>query len=114
MRDADIEQLCQWLTGAGLEGMAEAALLQQLCERCAAHGLRLAGVLVIIDTLHPSHEGRAFVWRRDRAESVEVVEYGRTDRGDDATERWQRDSYPVLTENALRMLVAVSPDYLTA
>ena len=31
-----------------------------------------------------------------------------------ATERWQRDSYPVLTENALRMLVAVSPDYLTA
>jgi uncharacterized protein (DUF1800 family) len=31
-----------------------------------------------------------------------------------ATQRWQRDSYPVLTENALRMLVAVSPDYLTA
>jgi Protein of unknown function (DUF1800) len=30
------------------------------------------------------------------------------------TQRWQRDSYPVLTENALRMLVAVSPDYLTA
>ena len=30
------------------------------------------------------------------------------------TERWQRDSYPVLTENALRMLVAVSPDYLTS
>ena len=31
-----------------------------------------------------------------------------------ATQRWQHDSYPVLTENALRMLVAVSPDYLTA
>jgi hypothetical protein len=31
-----------------------------------------------------------------------------------ATQRWQRDSYPVLIENALRMLVAVSPDYLTA
>jgi hypothetical protein len=31
-----------------------------------------------------------------------------------ATERWQRASYPVLTENALRMLVAVSPDYLTS
>ena len=30
------------------------------------------------------------------------------------TERWQRESYPVLTENALRMLVAVSPDYLTS
>jgi hypothetical protein len=31
-----------------------------------------------------------------------------------ATERWERESYPVLIENALRMLVAVSPDYLTS
>ena len=27
---------------------------------------------------------------------------------------WERDAYPVLTENALRMLVATSPDYLTS
>jgi hypothetical protein len=31
-----------------------------------------------------------------------------------ADQRWKRESYPVLTENALRMLVAVSPDYLTS
>jgi len=31
-----------------------------------------------------------------------------------ADEPWKRESYPVLTENALRMLVAVSPDYLTS
>ena len=31
-----------------------------------------------------------------------------------ANERWERDTYPVLIENALRMLVAVSPDYLTS
>jgi uncharacterized protein (DUF1800 family) len=31
-----------------------------------------------------------------------------------ADERWKRESYPVLIENALRMLVAVSPDYLTS
>jgi uncharacterized protein (DUF1800 family) len=31
-----------------------------------------------------------------------------------ANERWERQSYPVLIENALRMLVAVSPDYLTS
>ena len=30
-----------------------------------------------------------------------------------ADEPWKRESYPVLTENALRMLIAVSPDYLT-
>jgi hypothetical protein len=31
-----------------------------------------------------------------------------------ADEDWERRSYPALTENALRMLVAVSPDYLTS
>ncbi|HEY6691591.1 MAG TPA: DUF1800 domain-containing protein [Solirubrobacteraceae bacterium] len=31
-----------------------------------------------------------------------------------ADEPWKRESYPALTENALRMLVAVSPDYLTS
>ena len=31
-----------------------------------------------------------------------------------ARSTWKQQQYPVLTENALRMLVAVSPDYLTA
>jgi uncharacterized protein (DUF1800 family) len=31
-----------------------------------------------------------------------------------ADEQWKRETYPALTENALRMLVAVSPDYLTS
>ena len=31
-----------------------------------------------------------------------------------ADQPWQREAYPVLTENALRMLVAVSPDFLTS
>ena len=31
-----------------------------------------------------------------------------------ANEEWERETYPRLTENALRMLVAVSPDYLTS
>jgi uncharacterized protein (DUF1800 family) len=31
-----------------------------------------------------------------------------------ADEPWKHESYPVLAENALRMLVAVSPDYLTS
>jgi uncharacterized protein (DUF1800 family) len=31
-----------------------------------------------------------------------------------ADDSWKRESYPALTENALRMLVAVSPDYLTS
>ena len=31
-----------------------------------------------------------------------------------ATEKWQRTVFPVLALNALRMLVATSPDYLTS
>ena len=31
-----------------------------------------------------------------------------------ADEDWKKDSWPALTENALRMLVATSPDYLTS
>jgi uncharacterized protein (DUF1800 family) len=31
-----------------------------------------------------------------------------------ADQEWKREAYPVLTENALRMLVAVSPDFLTS
>jgi uncharacterized protein (DUF1800 family) len=31
-----------------------------------------------------------------------------------ADERWKRETYPVLTENALRMLIPTSPDYLTS
>jgi uncharacterized protein (DUF1800 family) len=33
---------------------------------------------------------------------------------DSAKEDWQKQQWPVLTENALRMLVATSPDYLTS
>jgi uncharacterized protein (DUF1800 family) len=31
-----------------------------------------------------------------------------------ADERWKRETYPVLIENALRMLIVTSPDYLTS
>ena len=31
-----------------------------------------------------------------------------------ADEDWKKTNYPVLAENALRMLVATSPDYLTS
>jgi uncharacterized protein (DUF1800 family) len=31
-----------------------------------------------------------------------------------ADQEWKREAYPALTENALRMLVAVSPDFLTS
>jgi hypothetical protein len=34
--------------------------------------------------------------------------------GDAAPASWKRKQYPVLVQNALRHLIAVSPDFLTA
>ena len=43
-----------------------------------------------------------------------LVAYARSAAIDAAGEQWERDTYPVLAENALRALVAASPDYQTS
>jgi hypothetical protein len=43
-----------------------------------------------------------------------LVAYARAAAVDAATASWERGSYPVLAENALRALVAASPDYQTS
>jgi adenylate cyclase len=47
-------------------------------------GFPLTRATVILDTLHPVHEGRAFRWRADKQKTVEVVDYGRTNEGEAA------------------------------
>jgi adenylate cyclase len=47
---------------------------------------------VILDTLHPIYEGRAFRWRADIPEAVEILDYGRTNEGE-AAENWQRSPF---------------------
>src|SRR3954453_13759501 len=65
-----------WVIRAGLAGVPELDLLRGFCERAAAMGLPIARAQVLVDTLHPIHEGRVFRWQADRV--GEVVEYGRT------------------------------------
>jgi adenylate cyclase len=48
--------------------------------------------LVILDTLHPVYEGRAFRWRAELPEAVEAVDYGRTDSGE-AAANWQQSVF---------------------
>jgi hypothetical protein len=43
-----------------------------------------------------------------------LVSYAKEAAIDAATASWERDAYPVLAENALRALVAASPDYQTS
>ena len=67
MDESSLSQLAAWITEAGLAGHPEPAMLTGFCERLVAAGVPLAGGLVIIDTLHPIHEGHATRWRRDNA-----------------------------------------------
>ncbi len=44
--------------------------------------------MVLIDTLHPVHEGHVFRWRRNGGDFKPVSEYGRVSEGGDAAEKW--------------------------
>lgn len=88
--DGAVADLGAWVTEAGLLGLSAGELLSGFCERARAAGLPIATALVLVDTLHPVHEGRAFRWRRENANESAVVEYGRSDVDEEAAQRWRR------------------------
>jgi len=93
MDAASLSELRTWLTEAGLAGESEIALLDGFCRRALKAGLPLARAAVIIDTLHPVLEGRAFLWRREAGQTqIELVEYGPTSEGE-AAENWRRSVF---------------------
>jgi len=90
MDPASLSQFRTWLTEAGLAGRSETALLDGFCRRALDAGLPIARAAILIDTLHPVHEGRAFLWRREAGQTqTELVEYGPTSEGE-AAENWRR------------------------
>jgi adenylate cyclase len=90
---ADLTALTAWITEAGLAGKSETVILDGFCQRAVAGGLPIARAALIIDTLHPVHEGRAFRWRGDAVEErTELIEYGPTDVGE-AAENWRRSVF---------------------
>jgi adenylate cyclase len=92
MEERALNELAGWVTQAGLIGRTESELMAGFCQRAVAAGIRLARSIVILDTLHPIYEGRAFRWRADVPEAVEVLDYGRTNEGE-AAETWQRSPF---------------------
>ena len=89
-RSSSLSRLHTWLTEAALAGQSETALLDGFCRRALDNGVPIARATVMIDTLHPVHEGRAFFWRRDGGEAqTQLVEYGPTGEGE-AAEAWHR------------------------
>ena len=102
MDDAKLAKLAAWITEAGLAGQPETAMVSGFCTRAIAGGLPLAHALVIIDTLHPIHEGRVFRWRPD-GEETRLTEYGRTNEGEVA-EAWRRSPFYRLRESGETLL----------
>src|SRR6266576_5907413 len=78
----------EWLTEKSLAGLSEAEMVGGLCEHLSQAGMPLARAVVLVDTLHPIHEGRAFRWSR-ATHQPETLEYGRTREGAGA-EAWRR------------------------
>jgi adenylate cyclase len=103
MDTAIFNALSAWVTEAGLIGRSERELMAGFCRRLAEAGVPLARALVILDTLHPIYEGRAFLWRSDRPEEAEVREYGRTNEGE-AAENWRRSVFFHLLQSGEEML----------
>jgi adenylate cyclase len=90
--NAAFNELAEWVTQAGLIGRTESELMGGFCRRLADAGVPLARALVVLDTLHPIYEGRAFRWRADVPEAVEVLDYGRTNEGE-AAEMWRQSPF---------------------
>jgi adenylate cyclase len=91
--------ILNFVSDAGLRGVGEAELLRGFCERVRSAGVPLTRVIVLIDTLHPVHEGRVFRWRSDGVEFTPVTEYGRVSDGGDAAEKWARSPFSHLLAN---------------
>jgi adenylate cyclase len=92
MSPANLSALLSWVTEAGLAGKSEAAILDGFCRRAVEGGLPIARSALIIDTLHPIHEGRVFRWNRDNRGEPELLEYGPTNEGEAAVS-WQASPF---------------------
>jgi adenylate cyclase len=108
LNPANLAALRAWITDAGLAGKSETAILDAFCQRAVAGGLPLARGTLLIDTLHPVHEGRAFRWRREAdatpaAGRIELIEYGPTSEGQPA-ENWRRSAFFHMLETGASVL----------
>lgn len=97
MDDAQFQALASWLTEGGLAGLSEAEIVDGLCERLTTLGAQIGRAVVMIDTLHPIHEGRLFAWHPDKRQT-EITEYGRSDRNDEVASLWRQSAFYHLLE----------------
>ena len=74
------------------------------CVGLNAERVPVARAMVMIDTLHPVHEGHVFRWQRGENEVKPGTEYGRISEGGDAAEKWSRSTFRHLLDTGGSML----------
>jgi adenylate cyclase len=102
MTEAEIAELASWIAETGLIGRSETTLVTGFCERAIAFGVPLARAILLIDTLHPIYEGRAFRWGREKAEAT-LSEYGPTTEGE-SFDRWRSSPFFRLRDSGETLL----------
>jgi adenylate cyclase len=105
VNSSSITEIANWVVERGLAGASETDLIDSFCLRCRDAGVDLSHGLVIIDTLHPTYEGRAFLWDLRPTNESRVLEYGPTNEGE-AAEKWHRSAFFHLLESGERELRA--------
>ena len=107
-----LHRIESWLVAAGLAGATETELLNGFCDRCLDAGIALSRTTLLVDTLHPTHEGHAFRWRADSVEQLEAIEYGPSNVGESAAS-WLNSTFYRLVETGevelRRKIVAGGP-----
>jgi adenylate cyclase len=98
-----IDGILDWIAECGLVGDDEITLLNGFCGRCNEAGLDLATGVAIIDTLHPTYEGRAFYWRRGERVERPVVEFESSSEGE-ALEQWKKSPFYYLLDSGEKEL----------
>jgi adenylate cyclase len=86
MDQTSTAEFLAFLSDAGLRAFSEVDLLRGFCERLHSAGVPIVRALVLIDTLHPVHEGHVFRWRREGEPFEPVTEYGR--EGGETARKW--------------------------
>jgi adenylate cyclase len=104
MDEGHASSITQAMTEGGLAGIPEPDLLREFSVRLNAQGLALTRALVVIDTLHPVHEGRVFRWRSDESEFERIIEYGRTNEPGEAQDNWLRSPFYHLVQSGESVL----------
>ncbi|MBM6594071.1 adenylate/guanylate cyclase domain-containing protein [Microvirga pudoricolor] len=104
MNEAQANQIAQAMTEAGLVGASELDLLRDFCGRLIENGLPISRANVLIDTLHPIHEGRVFRWRCDESDQAPMVEYGRSTQGGQVAQSWQRSPFYALVQSGENLI----------